>query len=96
MQRSNLPATYKRAAEKFGDALDRATAGPSQIKRARYRQPRLEYTNPALLLPDPTNARIHSPQQIRALARNIQRYGFTNPILVTPNNQVVAGHGRPN
>jgi hypothetical protein len=39
MQRSNLPATYKRAAEKFGDALDRATAGPSQIKRARYRQP---------------------------------------------------------
>jgi len=50
--------------------------------------------NPQLLRPDPTNSRIHSPQQVRALARNIQKYGFTNPILVTSDNQVIAGHGR--
>jgi DNA modification methylase len=94
MQKSNLPPNFKRAVKKFGDALDRANVSPSQLKRARRRSPRLEYVNPALLRPDPANARIHSPQQIRALARNIQRYGFTNPILVNSENQVVAGHGR--
>jgi hypothetical protein len=94
MQKSNFPPTFRRAAEKFGDALDRANLSPSQPKRSKHRPPRLEYVNPTLLRPDPTNARIHSPQQIRALGRIIQKYGFTNPILVTPDNQVVAGHGR--
>jgi DNA modification methylase len=94
MPKCSLPPTFKRAAHKFGDALDRANISRPLPKRERRAPPRLEHMNPELLRPDPANARIHSPQQVRALARNIQRYGFTSPILVSSDDQVIAGHGR--
>ena len=94
MQAPNLPKSFKRATKEFGDTLDRAALNRPPSRREKGRPPRLEYVNPEQLRPDPKNARIHSPQQIRSLARNIQKYGFTNPILVTSDNQVVAGHGR--
>lgn len=46
------------------------------------------------LKPDPTNARIHKPEQIRLLAKSIQAFGFNVPVLIDGNNQVLAGHGR--
>ncbi len=46
------------------------------------------------LSPDPRNARKHSPEQIRALARSIEAVGFNVPVLVDRNLKILAGHGR--
>ena len=43
---------------------------------------------------DPKNPRIHTPRQIRQIARSIQTFGFNVPVLVDANGRVVAGHGR--
>jgi DNA modification methylase len=41
-----------------------------------------------------TNARTHSRQQIRQLARSIQKFGFVTPVLVDADSVIVAGHAR--
>ena len=46
------------------------------------------------IVPDPSNPRKHSPEQIRAIARSIEAFGFNAPILVNKANRIVAGHGR--
>jgi ParB-like chromosome segregation protein Spo0J len=40
------------------------------------------------------NARKHPEAQIQALAAAIKEFGFTNPVLVTPEGEIIAGHGR--
>ena len=47
-----------------------------------------------LLHPCPTNAKVHSDVQIRALCRSLQAHGFVNPILVDQAGEIIAGHGR--
>jgi DNA modification methylase len=42
----------------------------------------------------PGNARTHSRKQIRQIANSIQRFGFTNPVLISDDNEIIAGHGR--
>lgn len=46
------------------------------------------------LIPYARNARVHSQQQIDAIARSIRELGFNNPILVDGNDGILAGHGR--
>ncbi|QTD57179.1 site-specific DNA-methyltransferase [Parasphingorhabdus cellanae] len=46
------------------------------------------------LIPYARNARTHSKKQIRQIADSIERFGFTNPVLVSDENEIVAGHGR--
>ncbi len=46
------------------------------------------------LKPYSRNARTHSKQQIRQIAKSIERFGFTNPVLVTDDGDIIAGHGR--
>lgn len=46
------------------------------------------------LVPYARNARTHSPEQVAAVARSIQRFGFTNPVLIDADDGIVAGHGR--
>lgn len=46
------------------------------------------------LVPYARNARTHSPEQVAAVARSIQRFGFTNPVLIDAADGIVAGHGR--
>jgi ParB-like chromosome segregation protein Spo0J len=46
------------------------------------------------LRPNPRNARTHSDDQIGKIAALIDRYGWTTRILVAPDGQIVAGHGR--
>lgn len=40
------------------------------------------------------NSRKHSPAQVKQLAASLRNYGWTVPLLVTPENELVAGHGR--
>jgi ParB-like nuclease domain len=46
------------------------------------------------LRPYPKNPRTHSKKQIRQIADSIRRFGFTNPVLVSDDDEIVAGHGR--
>ena len=43
---------------------------------------------------DPRNARLHSKQQIRQIARSIQSFGFNVPVIVDSSNKILCGHGR--
>jgi ParB-like chromosome segregation protein Spo0J len=40
------------------------------------------------------NARTHSKKQIRQIADSIQKFGFTNPVLISDDDEIIAGHGR--
>lgn len=42
----------------------------------------------------PKNAKIHTDQQVKALAKSIDKYDYLQPIGVDKNNVVVFGHGR--
>jgi len=49
---------------------------------------------PKALQPRPGNPRLHSPAQIRQIARSIEEFGFNSPVLVDAEGLIVAGHGR--
>jgi len=46
------------------------------------------------LVPAARNARTHSEAQVAEIAGSIRAFGFCNPVLVGPDGDVVAGHGR--
>jgi DNA modification methylase len=46
------------------------------------------------LRPYTRNARTHSKKQVHQIADSIKRFGFTNPVLISDDNEIVAGHGR--
>jgi len=46
------------------------------------------------LLPYAKNSRNHSDSQIAQIAASISEFGFTNPVLIKPNGEIIAGHGR--
>src|SRR6266478_647162 len=48
----------------------------------------------ARLRPYTGNARTHSKKQIRQIADSIRKFGFTNPVLISDDNEIIAGHGR--
>ena len=48
----------------------------------------------ARLRPYARNARTHSKKQIRQIADSIQKFGFTNPVLISDDDEIIAGHGR--
>ena len=54
----------------------------------------IEFIPVARLTASKTNARTHSPQQLRQIAASIKRFGFTVPVLVNGQNEILAGHGR--
>ena len=48
----------------------------------------------AKLRPYAKNPRTHSKKQIRQIADSIRTFGFTNPVLVSDDDEIIAGHGR--
>src|SRR6266478_4501295 len=48
----------------------------------------------ARLRPYTGNARTHSKKQIRQIADSIRKFGFTNPVLISDDDEIIAGHGR--
>lgn len=46
------------------------------------------------LIPYAMNSRTHSDAQVAQLAASIREFGFTNPVLVDPERNLIAGHGR--
>jgi ParB-like chromosome segregation protein Spo0J len=43
---------------------------------------------------DPLNPRLHSPRQIRQIARSIETFGNCVPVLIDSTGKIIAGHGR--
>jgi DNA modification methylase len=54
----------------------------------------VEYSLVRELRPYGNNARTHSKQQIRQIAKSIKKFGFCNPVLIDDSKQIIAGHGR--
>ncbi|MBL8569373.1 MAG: ParB N-terminal domain-containing protein [Phreatobacter sp.] len=54
----------------------------------------IELRRVSQLKPYPGNARRHSKAQVKQIATSIERFGFTNPVLVSDDDEIVAGHGR--
>lgn len=48
----------------------------------------------SVLQPDTRNSRIHTANQVRAVAKSIGTYGWTNPILIDETKCIIAGHAR--
>lgn len=46
------------------------------------------------LIASARNARTHPEAQIEQLKRSFQEWGWTNPILIDPEGNIIAGHGR--
>lgn len=55
---------------------------------------RVEYLPLSDLLPYARNSRTHSDEQVAQIASSIREFGFTNPILISPERDIIAGHGR--
>lgn len=45
-------------------------------------------------VPYDKNPHLHPERQLQMIAASYRRYGMINPILITPDNEVIAGHGR--
>jgi ParB/RepB/Spo0J family partition protein len=92
---SRLPA-WRKAVKTHGDAIVRASLNTSKRPApVRHGNPiAIEWVNPDTIRPNPNNPRKHSRQQIRKLERDIRKNGFINPILITSDDEVVAGHAR--
>ena len=54
----------------------------------------IEMRDPSTLRPYSRNARVHSKKQVAQIAESIRRFGFTNPVLISDDDEIVAGHGR--
>ena len=89
-------SSFRKAVKTHGDSLDRVSVRRTKVaaKDSRTHPIAMEWVNLRELKPDPTNARKHSRQQIRKLARDIQKNSFINPILITQDGNIVAGHAR--
>jgi ParB/Sulfiredoxin domain/DNA methylase len=55
---------------------------------------RIDYRSPHELRPRSDNAKVHSKQQIKKIAKSIERFGFVNPVLISDENEVIGGVGR--
>src|SRR5215204_1559141 len=54
----------------------------------------VEHVEVGALRPYARNARTHSKKQLKQIATSIDRFGFTNPVLISDENEIIAGHGR--
>ena len=59
----------------------------------KKREMKVEWRPAALLRPYDKNARIHTPQQLDAIAASIKAAGWTKPIIVDERDMILAGHG---
>ncbi len=55
---------------------------------------KVEYLSTAKLIPYARNAKLHSPEQVSAVAASIKEFGFVNPVLVDVADGIIAGHCR--
>src|SRR3954468_24371390 len=67
---------------------------PRMSSPSTQHQVTIATTPVASLRPYPGNARTQSKKQARQSAESIQKFGFTNPVLISDDDEIIAGHGR--
>ncbi len=55
---------------------------------------RIDYLAPELLVSSKLHPRVHSPRQLKALAKSIDTFGFVAPVIADENNVLIAGDAR--
>lgn len=55
---------------------------------------KVDFIDPAELVPYTKNAKQHPPAQVERIANSIKRFGWQQPIVVDRNRVVIIGHGR--
>jgi DNA modification methylase len=56
--------------------------------------PRIEWRDPAALIPYSNNAKTHPTEQVDKIAASIASFGFDQPIVVDGEGVIIKGHGR--
>jgi ParB-like chromosome segregation protein Spo0J len=54
----------------------------------------IEQIQTTKLIPYARNSRTHDDAQVAQIAASIKEFGFNNPVLIGPDNDIIAGHGR--
>jgi DNA modification methylase len=54
----------------------------------------IRYISPSELIEYPNNPRAHSPDQIEKISESIKAFGFVSALIVDPEGELIAGHGR--
>ena len=80
----------ERSANSTNGIPTKTADGPNQS----YERLRLETWPIDRVIPSPRNARIHGDEQLAEIAGSIRAFGFSNPVLVNPDGDIIAGHGR--
>jgi ParB-like nuclease domain len=88
---SRAMPTRKRASKDHGMSDDRERAPRLGLKGNKIRVQAMAIGQIKL---NPRNSRTHPAKQIRQIANSIEAFGFTNPLLVTENEELIAGEGR--
>lgn len=55
---------------------------------------KIEYKDPAELVPYERNAKVHTEEQVELIKNSIRSFGFKIPILIDEAGEILAGHGR--
>lgn len=63
-------------------------------KKPELTELELIYLPPGEIQPYPDNPRMHPKKQLAMIEASIAAFNFNNPVLVTPDNVLIAGHGR--
>lgn len=55
---------------------------------------KIEYIDPYHLTSFEKNNKLHSPEQVKRIAKSIDKFGFLQPVVIDDNNVIVVGHAR--
>lgn len=55
---------------------------------------KIQWRDPAELIPYDNNARVHTEDQVNQIAASITEFGFNQPVLLDGDSGIIAGHGR--
>ena len=78
----------------LNDAKGTQAAPQTHPGQTTYGRLSIVYLPIAELKLDLMNPRVHTPRQIRQIARSVEHFGFNVPVLVDAHGKVIAGHGR--
>lgn len=74
--------------------FSKLTMEPTLENSVSQPNPTIEMLPVRQLRPYAGNARRHSKKQVRQIAESMRRFGFTNPVLISDEDEIIAGHGR--
>lgn len=64
------------------------------MSKAHLQMLEIVWLDPQELIPWRNNAKEHPPEQVDAIAQQINTYGWDQPAVIAPNKVILKGHGR--